>query len=74
MKMDLLVSPRMQLYLRSVLLSDIFSGTNTHTGSVPVIGPLRSIAWLAGLDGLVEAIDSPACETLGQNLVYEDYF
>lgn len=25
-----------------------------------MIGPLRSIAWLAGLDGLVEAIDSPA--------------
>ncbi|OQD78441.1 hypothetical protein PENDEC_c001G01312 [Penicillium decumbens] len=29
-------------------------------GSAKMIGPLRSLAWLAGLDELVEAIDHPA--------------
>lgn len=29
-------------------------------GSARMIGPLRSLAWLAGLDELVEAIDDPA--------------
>jgi hypothetical protein len=29
-------------------------------GGMGMIGPLRSIAWLAGLDELVEAIDSSA--------------
>jgi hypothetical protein len=32
----------------------------THIDSAKMIGPLRSIAWVAGLDELVEAIDHPA--------------
>lgn len=30
------------------------------TDSAQIVGPLRSLAWLAGLDGLIEAIDHPA--------------
>ncbi|KAJ5470583.1 hypothetical protein N7530_007940 [Penicillium desertorum] len=33
---------------------------STTTESTEIIGPLRSLAWLAGLDELVEAIDHPA--------------
>lgn len=58
--MELAVSPPTQLYLRCVLFSDNFSEANAQKASAKMIGPLSSIAWLAGLDDLVEAIGSPA--------------
>jgi hypothetical protein len=41
-------------------LAGLAVNLSTTTESTQIIGPLRSQAWLAGLDELVEAIDHPA--------------
>ncbi|KAJ5661390.1 uncharacterized protein N7477_009006 [Penicillium maclennaniae] len=41
-------------------MEEVLNDIDTSKKQAKYVGPLRSLAWLAGLDELIEAIDSPA--------------